>query len=208
MFINISTDQVYLSINDQEFFFNRDDVEKTFWPKLIELAKKYNFSDITVLNGPGGFTNLRVGALCLNMLNTLFEERFNIYDIDKVTLYKYMIQSKKFPDKGIIYIGQKKNIWDYDFEKDSYIQTQKNKILESDEHNLEEHFFDLVYDEEYFWKEITQKMPIISWDGNIITINYQQKLEKINLEKDLWIKPEKYIKANYFIQPILGKQWQ
>ncbi len=148
MFINISTDQVHLALNDEQYFFNRDDVEKTFGPKLIELAKKYNFSDVTVLNGPGGFTNLRVGALCLNMLNTLFEERFNFYDIDKITLYKHLVDQGILPNKGVIYIGQRKNIWDYDFAKDEYTQTQKTKLFK--EKIKEDYFFDLVYDEEYF----------------------------------------------------------
>ncbi len=205
MFINISTDQVYLAINGQEFFFDRDDVEKTFWPKLIELARQENFENIIVLNGPGGFTNLRVGALCLNMLNTLFEERFNIYDIDKITLYKYLVQHNSFPQKGIIYIGQRKNIWEYNFKENNYIQTQKNIILEN---NIENYFFDLVYDQEYFWKDISKNMPIISGDWDNISINHRGEHIKIHIEQDLNISPEKYIKANYFIQPILGKQWQ
>ncbi|PID34555.1 MAG: hypothetical protein CR971_02670 [candidate division SR1 bacterium] len=203
MFINISTDQVHLALNDEQYFFNRDDVEKTFGPKLIELAKKYNFSDVTVLNGPGGFTNLRVGALCLNMLNTLFEERFNFYDIDKITLYKHLVDQGILPNKGVIYIGQRKNIWDYDFAKDEYTQTQKTKLFK--EKIKEDYFFDLVYDEEYFGK----KMLAITGNGKQIAITTAEgKVINLDIAKDCNIKPEKYIKANYFIQPILGKQGQ
>ncbi len=202
MFINISTDQIHLAINNEQYFFDRDDVEKTLWPKLIALAKKYDFSDITVLNGPGGFTNLRVGALCLNMLNTLFEERFDIYDIDKISLYTHLVNQGILADKWVIYIGQRKNIWDYDFKKNKYIQIQKNKLFES---WTDDYFFDLVYDEEYFWK----KALSITGNGKEIAITTADNTTNIiDMEKDLWIKSEKYIKANYFIQPILWKQWQ
>ncbi len=205
MFINISTDQVHLALNNEQYFFDRDDIEKTLGPKLIELAKKYDFSDITVLNGPGGFTNLRVGALCLNMLNTLFKERFNLYDIDKITLYKYLVNQGILQKKGVIYIGQRKNIWDYSFENNTYTQTQKTKLFEGNENMEKNYFFDLVYDEAYFW----QKTLTITWNEKQITITTAEgKIINLDIAKELKIKPEKYIKANYFIQPILGKQWQ
>lgn len=201
MFINISTDQVYIALDGKEYFFQRDDVEKRLWPKLIQLAKTNDFSDIVVLNWPWGFTNLRVGALCLNMLNKLFNERFTIYDLDKITLYRHLVQQGALPKKWILYIGQRKNIWDYDFETNSHKQVKKNELLPYiDQAN---YFLDLVYDTEYFWQETVK----ITGTGIAILVNYKWRDIQITI-KDLNILWETYISANYFIQPILGKQWQ
>ncbi len=201
MFINISTDQIYLSLHQKEYFFDRNTVEKELGPALVTLARTHDFSDIIVLNWPGGFTNLRVGALCLNMLNTLFQKKFFLYSIDKISLYSLLVKKKFLPWRWLVYIGQKKNIWDYDFLENSYQQWPKDNILNTE--MGKEYFLDLVYDPNYFWKPTlaitgTGDNLHVSWQGETITIT----------KSELMLTPEHYISANYFIQPILGKQWQ
>lgn len=215
MFINLSTDQVYLQFQKEEYYFNRNDVEKTLPKKLIELANKYDFTTINVLNGPGGFTNLRVGILCLNMMNKLYNERFGFFSFDKITFYKYFAKKEALPSTGIIYIWQRKNIREYDFKKEEYEQKNKSEIetdRKIDEKSNKKIFFDQVYDESYFWKQgnsckITGTSEE-SKESREILLEYNNGKHKVNLQTELNIAPEKYLEANYFIQPILGKQWQ
>lgn len=41
-----------------------------------------------MINGPGGFTNLRVGSLALNLLKTLKGDQISFFSLSKPELYK------------------------------------------------------------------------------------------------------------------------
>jgi hypothetical protein len=61
----------------------------------------------------------------------------------------------------------------------------------------------LVYEKDYF---DTETIDIFSKNNNII-LKYKWKEFEISLE-NLDIKAQKMVEANYFIQPIMWKQWQ
>ena len=88
LFMNISSDEVEISDGETDIFLHRNDVERVLWPKLVQLVRGWNYKNIIVLNWPGWFTNLRVGTLCLNILNTLLKNKLSFYDISKIELYK------------------------------------------------------------------------------------------------------------------------
>lgn len=71
LFINISSDKVHIADAKQEQFLDRNSIESTLGKTLVERHKQSPFDVILLLNGPGGFTNLRVGTLTLNLLNKL-----------------------------------------------------------------------------------------------------------------------------------------
>ena len=198
LFLNISTDNMLIEIENEKILLERNDIENTIWPKLVELYRKYKFSDVFLLNWPGGFTNLRVGTLAMNLLNTLENGNINIYSISKVDFFDYFVKKWILPDKWIIYIWQKKNVWLYDFGKWYYETIKKDEINYDDKL-----FFDLVYEEWYFenWN-----IDINLNDGNIILTynwnNYSTTVEELNLQA------EKIVDAKYFIKPIMWKQWQ
>ena len=198
LFLNISTDNMLIEIENEKILLERNDIENTIWPKLVELYRKYKFSDVFLLNWPGGFTNLRVWTLAINLLNTLENGNINIYSISKVDFFDYFVKKWILPDKWIIYIWQKKNVWLYDFGKWWYETIKKDEINYDDEL-----FFDLVYEEWYFenWN-----IDINLNDGNIILTynwnNYSTTVEELNLQA------EKIVDAKYFIKPIMWKQWQ
>ena len=73
LFVNISSDYVHLLDDQSEHFLERNGIENTLWPVLLEYTQSHPVESIFLLNGPGGFTNLRVGTLTLNTLNTLLE---------------------------------------------------------------------------------------------------------------------------------------
>jgi len=198
LFLNISSDQVNIEIQDEKLKLDRDKIENKIWPTLVKLYRKYSFDKIFLLNGPGWFTNLRVWTLAVNLLNTLEGWNIDIYSISKIDFFKYFINQNILPNKWIIYIWQRKNVRLYNFEK------QKYETIKVDNINKKEYiFFDLVYEKNYF---DTETIDIFSKNNNII-LKYKWKEFEVSLE-NLDIKAKKTVEANYFIQPIMWKQWQ
>ncbi len=60
LFCNISSDKVHIADAQGEIFLERNGIEKVLGPALVDRAKKSPFDQVFLLNGPGGFTNLRV----------------------------------------------------------------------------------------------------------------------------------------------------
>jgi tRNA A37 threonylcarbamoyladenosine modification protein TsaB len=69
LFINISSDKIHLADGHKEKILDRNGIENILGPILIDRQKTAPFTEIFLINGPGGFTNLRVGTLMLNTLN-------------------------------------------------------------------------------------------------------------------------------------------
>lgn len=198
LFLNISTDNMIIEIEDKKLSLARNNIEQTIWETLVNLYREYHFQKVFILNWPWWFTNLRVGTLSLNLLNSLENWAFDIYSISKVDFFNYFVKQWILPNKWIIYIGQRKNVRLYDFDKWSYETIKKDEINYND--NL---FFDLVYEEWYFDKKTIDIN--IKWEK--IIINYNDNVYETNIE-ELWLQPEKIVDAKYFIKPIMWKQWQ
>ena len=152
-----------------------------------------------ILNWPGGFTNLRVWTLTVNLLNSLENWKIDAYSITKVDFFKHFVNKWILPNKGIIYIWQRKNVWLYDFTKWDYDTIKIDEINYNDDL-----FFDLVYEDWYFKTETID----INCDENekiIVKYKWQEYMTNIG---ELWLKAEKLIDAKYFIKPIMWKEWQ
>lgn len=141
LFLNISTDLVIIEINKETIKLDRQEIENIMWPTLVRLYKKHNFKNVLLLNWPWGFTNLRVWTLAINLLNTLENWNVDIFSISKIDFFNYFVKKWLLPNKWIIYIWQKKNVWLYDFKKGNYDTIKKDEINYKDEL-----FFDLVYE--------------------------------------------------------------
>jgi hypothetical protein len=57
----------------------------------------------------------------MNLLNALVREQIDFYSVSKIQLYEYGWKRKLVKQYGIIYIGQKRNIRLWDFEKNKKI---------------------------------------------------------------------------------------
>ena len=137
--------------------------------------------------------------MTVNLLNSLENGKIDAYSITKIDFFKHFVDQWILPNKWIIYIWQRKNVWLYDFTKWDYETIKKDEINYNDEL-----FFDLVYEEGYF--DIEKTIDINCYDENII-LSYKWKDYKTNTE-ELGQKAEKLIDAKYFIKPIMWKQWQ
>lgn len=140
LFVNISSDQVHLLDDQNEHFLERNGIENLLGPMLLEYTQSHPVESIFLLNGPGGFTNLRVGTLIINMLNTLLEHDtwtfIPIASITKIDLYSYAYKQWRIPRYGIVYIGQKHNIWCYDFKEHTHQQVTLEEITQRHNENL------------------------------------------------------------------------
>lgn len=134
LFVNISSDQVHILDDQDEHFLERNGIENLLWPMLLEYTQSHPVESLLLLNGPGGFTNLRVGTLAINMLNTLLEHDTGTFipiaSITKIDLYTYAYKQGRLPRYGIIYIGQRHNIWRYDFQEHTHQQITLEEIIQ------------------------------------------------------------------------------
>ena len=206
IFMNISIDSVITDTwNKYRIVIPRDHVERLLWGELVNLYRERWFQNVIVLNWPGGFTNLRVGTLCLNILNTLLENQLNFYDISKIDLYKKAYEKWFLPKYWIIYIGQKKNIWLRNFEKNEKLWQYSFYELKDLEEikDVDNIFTENVEDKEYYpeWMDKYLKYhTLLNWTDIYLVDNKTADWNYISIE-DFNLEPLKSIAPNYMMEP-------
>ena len=205
IFMNISIDSVLIDTWDKyRINIPRDNVEKLLWEELVKLHREIWFENVIVLNWPGGFTNLRVGTLCLNVFNTLLDNQLSFYDISKIDLYKKAYEKWILPKYWVIYIWQKRNIRLRDFENNEKIwQYSFNELMDLEEmKEVENIFVEDIEEQGYYpdWMDEYIKYHIV-YDWNIVLIDWKNyNKNQISID-DLNLKPLKSIAPNYMMEP-------
>ena len=206
IFMNISIDSVLIDTWDKyRINIPRDNVEKLLWEELVKLHREIWFENVIVLNWPGGFTNLRVGTLCLNVFNTLLDNQLSFYDISKIDLYKKAHEKWFLPKYWVIYIGQKRNVWLRNFEKNEKIwQYSFNELKELDEKDDTKNvFIEDVEDKEYYpeWMDKYLKYhTLLNWTDIYLIDNKTASWSQISID-EFDLKPLKSIAPNYMMEP-------
>ena len=206
IFINISSDSVLTDTWDRyRISIPRDHVERLLWWELVNLHREKWFDNVVVLNWPGGFTNLRVGTLCLNILNTLLENQLTFYDISKIDLYKKAHEKKFLPKYWVIYIWQKRNIRLRDFEGNKKIWQYSFNELEdlAEMKNVDNVFIEDVEDKEYYpeWMNKYFKYhTLLNWIDIYLIDDKTADWKWISID-ELDLKPLKSIAPNYMMDP-------
>jgi len=206
IFMNISIDSVITYTWDKYWIIiPRDHVEELLWKELINLYREKWFDNVIVLNWPGWFTNLRVGTLCLNILNTLLENQLTFYDISKIDLYKKAHEKKFLPKYWVIYIWQKRNIRLRDFEGNEKIwQYSFNELKDLEEmKNIENVFIEDVEDKEYYpeWMNKYFKYhTLLNWTDIYLVDNKTADWKWISID-EFDLNPLKSISPNYMMEP-------
>lgn len=194
IFLNISSDYVQLFSKSENILLERNGIENTLWRVLLQEKNKSDFKSIFLLNWPGWFTNLRVGWLSVNTLNTLFPNEIKIYDISKILLYKHLYDRWFLPEIGYIYIWQRHNCWKYDFKTDSFETITKSEIQYE-----WKYFLDYVFEEWY--RENLDSMLEFSLKEDSIQIDYLDKNYSVSY-KDLDLKHQYQVVPNYMIDAV------
>lgn len=206
IFMNISIDSVITySWDKYGVIIPRDHVERLLWWELVNLHRERWFDNVVVLNWPWGFTNLRVGTLCLNILNTLLENQLTFYDVSKIDLYKKAYEKWFLPKYWVIYIWQKRNIRLRDFEKNEKIwQYSFNELKDLEEmKNVDNVFIEDVEDKEYYpeWmNEYLKYHTLFNWTDIYLIDDKVADWKWISID-ELDLKPLKSIAPNYMMDP-------
>lgn len=199
LFVNISSDYIHLLDDQEEEFLQRNGVENTCWPILLEFTQKHPVETLILLNGPGGFTNLRVGTLTINTLNTILEHDTGTFipiaSLTKIQLYTYAYHQGWLPRYGVLYIGQKHNVWLYDFEQETYEQIQLDEI-----HYSDDIFLDFVHDD--YWTT-TEHMISFSMNNNTLYLHYRDESHEISISQ-LHIPLTMTVQPQYLIDPTMN----
>lgn len=197
LFLNISSDYVHLLDDQSEQFLERNGIEHTLGPALLEYTQTHPVEKIFLLNGPGGFTNLRVGTLTLNTMNTVLEHDTGTFiplaSMTKIDLYSFAFQQGQLPRYGIIYIGQKHNVRRYDFQEKKHEQIILENIQYSDDI-----FLDFTHDQ---YRANDEHMVSFSMDSNILSLHYHGQTYEIHPLKvplTMTVAPE------YLIEPTMN----
>ena len=205
IFMNISIDSVLIDTWDKyRINIPRDNVEKLLWEELVKLHREIWFENVIVLNWPGGFTNLRVGTLCLNVFNTLLDNQLSFYDISKIDLYKKAYENWFLPRYWVIYIWQKRNIWLRDFENNERIwQYSFNELKDLEEMNDAKNvFIEDIEEQGYYqdWMDKYVKYHIV-YDWNIVLIDWKNHNKNQISVDEFNLEPLKSIAPNYMMEP-------
>lgn len=199
LFLNISSDHVHLLDDQGEQFLERNGIENTLWPALLEYTQTHPVETIFLLNGPGGFTNLRVGTLTLNTMNTVLEHDTGTFiplaSMTKMDLYGVAHMQGRLPRYGIIYIGQKHNVWFCDFQE----KTKKQITLEEIQYT-DDLFLDFTRDR---YRANDEQMISFSMNNNSLFLNYCGESHEIPITQ-LRLPLMMTVEPQYMIEPTMN----
>ncbi len=125
MLLHLGTEYIVIMVGDQTLTMPFEQVEEHLTQTMIDLYRTHLPKDIYVINGPGSFTNLRVGALVVNMLAMLSHQAFVIWTTNKMDLYRYGYHQWLLPQWMYLWIGQRKNLRYYDRAQDEHTVVKK-----------------------------------------------------------------------------------
>ena len=194
LFMNISSDFVQLLSKSKALLLERNNIENTLWIFLLQEKAKSDFKSIFLINWPGWFTNLRVGWLSINILNTLFKNQIAVYNISKISLYEYLYVKWFLPELWYIYIWQKNNCRKYNF------KTGVSESITKSEIQYEwVYFLDCVFEEWY--RKTNQNMLEFSTKTNLIKITLLNNNYTVSA-KELLLSPQYQVIPNYMIEAV------
>lgn len=196
--IDISSDKIAIYGRQEALFLERNGVDLELGKILVELDQKEERKKIAVLNGPWGFTNLRVGCLAINLLKTLKQNQLSLFSLSKIELYQHFYERKRIPRYGLIYIGQKSNLWLWNFQENKLIKSVKKSELSTIQNQYTEFFLDQVYDKNYFEWIFSQIAYSFTSEG--CQLNYEGENFLLKYEEIKFQEVEK-LEPNYMIDP-------
>jgi hypothetical protein len=207
MLVNISSDSVGISYDGEYISVPRGGLEIEL-PQIIIMLyhQKKLDKDIYVVNGPGSFTNLRIGCLVLNMLKSLMREynwttenqsECKLYTIDKPTLYTNLYKQWAIPSQGLMYIGQQKNYWICNLEQ----QTFEKTLIDFD--TIEGYFPQEHWIDQVSAFESSHMLTLSQKDVTTMNIRYKLNVLEVPIDKLGFVESES-LSPNYIIQPNIG----
>ena len=108
MFLSISSDRIHFLWPKWEETLPFFQIEKNFWPRILNILQKHDCHELFVLNGPGSFTTLRVCCLALSLIKK--HTWIILKTTTKIDLFHDLaVHNTQFPKSIGVTIGQKNN---------------------------------------------------------------------------------------------------
>jgi hypothetical protein len=186
------SDNVHLVSSQEEVLIVRDRVEYDLSSAFLRLSEG---QDVLFVSGPGSFTNLRVAGLVINLARRLVSGKNSLFAIDKIALYSFLIDKKLLPPQGILYIGQTKNFWLYDFVRRSYTVVNGDLVPDG------QYFVDQISDR--YFDVLADKKVGLGVDGDNLVLSFAGALDRIAFV-DIPMQSVDVAVPEYMIEPVIG----
>jgi hypothetical protein len=186
------SDNVHLVSSQEEVLIVRDRVEYDLSSAFLRLSEG---QDVLFVSGPGSFTNLRVAGLVINLARRLVSGKNSLFAIDKIALYSFLIDKKLLPPQGILYIGQTKNFWLYDFVRRSYTVVNGDFVPDG------QYFVDQISDR--YFDVLADKKVGLGVDGDNLVLSFAGALDCIAFV-DIPMQSVDVAVPEYMIEPVIG----
>lgn len=192
MLLDLSSDVIKIFTDKASYLLDRQQIEEQLPATFLDLVR--HASEVYVLNGPGGFTYLRVGCLVVNMLLHYVHRDLPIYDVSKLQLYAYAVHRWFLAPTGLIYIGQRKQVWLYDFLHNKY-ELVGLDYIPTGEYFVEGFSVDIP-DHKHRECHVRYGLSgmLVSWGGENLIVDATM----------LWLHSAHVVQARYMIQPTIG----
>ena len=160
---------------------------------------------IIAINGPWGFTSLRIWSLTLNTIQQFFEREIAFFSMTKIELFSYCIQQNFLPARWLIGIGQKKKMWWVD-RQDWWHYTQTMIWVDTVENwrRSADYFVDFIGDHMLLEHTDTSLQVGMSSSPDWLFLKYKNSDFIVPYEafKEWW--PQHTITPAYMIEPTLS----
>lgn len=186
------SDNVHLIASQEEILIARDRVEYDLSTDFLRLSEG---QDVLFISGPGSFTNLRVAGLVINLARRLVFANNALYAIDKIALYTYLVEQEILPPQGIVYIGQTKNFWLYDFDQKTYAVVGSECVPDGS------YFIDQVSDR--YFDALADKKVVFNVDGNNLVLSFAGVVNRVAFT-DIPMQSVDVAIPEYMIEPVIG----
>lgn len=186
------SDNVHLVSSQGDVLIARDRVEYDLSSAFLRLSEG---QDVLFVSGPGSFTNLRVAGLVINLARRLVSGKNSLFAIDKIALYSFLIDKKLLPPQGILYIGQTKNFWLYDFVRRSYTVVGGDVVPDG------QYFVDQISDR--YFDLLADKKVGLGVDGDNLVLSFAGALDRIAFV-DIPMQSVDVAVPEYMIEPVIG----
>lgn len=192
LILQACSDNVHLITENTEIVIPRDRVEYDLSSDFLRLAKG---QDVLFVSGPGSFTNLRVSALVINMARRLVSADYKLFSIDKIALYGALVKQNILPSQWIVYIGQTKNFWLYDFVQKTY------RVVGVDHIPVGEFFVDQVSD--VYFAYLSDAKIALGVGKQWLSISTHGRVTDVDMA-DIPVSTVDMAVPAYMIEPVIG----
>lgn len=151
MLVHLWLDRIVLFSSLGQTILPLRGIDSSLPEALISLYQQIKPDKIYVITWPGSFTHVRIGVLALETLSLLSWGVYHVLQTEKVSLYRSLANLHLIPSTVSMYIGQRKNLWLYDFSHDDThsVVTMEHLV----EQNMDDYAIDSMVGEDILVSE-------------------------------------------------------